>query len=213
MKANAFIYKNNLSSIKKNTRIANDEEELEFDSLSSNIKIINDKILFYSDIDDVSILELNKALLELDLKLQQLKLTLSSSDYTPTIHLHINTGGGSIHSAFAAVDTIRNLKSQVHTYIDGNNASAGTLISIIGHKRYMGLHSHLLIHQLSSEVYGKFQDIEDEFYNCSNLMNLLKQYYKKYTKIPMKKLEDLLKKDIWLTAEECLTYGIVDEIL
>ena len=54
--------------------------------------------------------------------------------------------------------------------------------------------------------------MEDDFYNSKNLMKVLKDFYKKNTKIPMKKLDELLKRDIWLTAKECLQYGIIDEI-
>ena len=134
-------------------------------------------------------------------------------DFTPKIHLHVNTSGGSLFAAFAVVDTIRALKSQVYTYIDGNVASAGTLITTIGHKRLMGQHAHMLIHQLSSGVYGKFSEMEDEIFNCQNLMKLLKDFYKKTTKIPMKKLDELMRRDIWLSAEECLAYGFIDEII
>ena len=44
-------------------------------------------------------------------------------------------------------------------------------------------------------------------------MKLLKQYYKEYTKIPMKKIDEILKHDLSMSAEECLGYGLVDEIL
>jgi ATP-dependent Clp protease protease subunit len=77
----------------------------------------------------------------------------------------------------------------------------------------MGKHAHLLIHQLSGGMYGKFSEMEDEFYNSTTLMKLIKSFYKETTKIPMKKLDELLKKDIWLTAEECLAFGIIDEIV
>jgi ATP-dependent Clp protease protease subunit len=178
----------------------------------SNLRFLNDKILFYSDIDEATVLDLNKLLFELDIKLQNVKISLGE-DYDPTIKLHLNTYGGSIFAAFSTVDTIRKLKTKVHTYIDGSVASAGTLISAIGSKRYMGQHAHLLIHQLSSGVYGKFSEMEDEIFNCTNLMKLLKDFYKKNTKLPMKKLDELLKRDIWLNAEECLEFGIVDEII
>jgi ATP-dependent Clp protease protease subunit len=178
----------------------------------SNLRFLNDRILFYSDIDETTVLDLNKLLFELDIKLQSVKISLGE-DYNPTIKLHLNTYGGSIFAAFSTVDTIRKLKTKVHTYIDGSVASAGTLISAIGSKRYMGQHAHLLIHQLSSGVYGKFSEMEDEIFNCTNLMKLLKDFYKKNTKLPMKKLDELLKRDIWLNAEECLEFGIVDEII
>jgi len=176
------------------------------------IRVLNNKILFYADIDEGSVLELTRVLLEMDIKLQSVGLAFDGA-YEPVIHLHLNTFGGSIFAAFSTVDTIRRMKSKVYTYIDGSVASAGTLISAIGSKRYMGQHAHLLIHQLSSGVYGKFSEMEDEIFNCANLMRLLKDFYKKNTKIPMKKLDELLKRDIWLNAEECLQYGIVDEIV
>jgi ATP-dependent Clp protease protease subunit len=101
----------------------------------------------------------------------------------------------------------------VYTYVEGAVASAGTLLSLAGDKRYMGKYSHLLIHQLSGGMYGKFNEMEDEIYNCTALMKLLKAFYKEKTKMPMKKLEEILTKDIWLSADECLQYGIVDQII
>jgi ATP-dependent Clp protease protease subunit len=188
---------------------SSDNEETQY---PQGIRVINNKILFYADVNEGAMLELNRVLLETDLKLQSMELALDGA-YESTIHLHLNTFGGSIFAAFSTVDTIRRLKSKVHTHIDGSVASAGTLVSAIGSKRYMGQHAHLLIHQLSSGVYGKFSEMEDEIFNCTNLMKLLKDFYKKNTKLPMKKLDELLKRDIWLNAEECLQYGIVDEIV
>lgn len=62
-------------------------------------------------------------------------------------------------------------------------------------------------------MYGKFSELEDEIYNITNLMSILKSFYKEHTKLPVKKIDELLKKDIWLSAEECLQYGLVDEII
>lgn len=191
--------------------IINTMNNEEISSSSNSIKVINNKIFYYADVDESSCLELNKILIELDIKLQSVKLSLGD-EYEPIIHLHLNTYGGSIFAAFSTVDTIKRLKTPVYTYIDGSVASAGTLMSSIGHKRFMGEHAHLLIHQLSSGVYGKFSEMEDEIFNCTNLMKLLKEFYKKNTKLPMKKLDELLKRDIWLNAEECLQYGIIDGV-
>jgi ATP-dependent Clp protease protease subunit len=179
---------------------------------SQGIRVVNNKILFYADIGEGAMLELNRVLLETDLKLQSVGIAFDGA-YDPVIHLHLNTYGGSIFAAFSTVDTIRSLKSKVYTYIDGSVASAGTLITAVGNKRYMGQHAHLLIHQLTSGVYGKFSEMEDEIFNCTNLMKLLKDFYKKNTKLPMKKLDELLKRDIWLNADECLQYGFVDAII
>lgn len=185
--------------------------EVQYQNPFGSIRVVENQIYFYGDIDENNMLDLNKVLVEVDMRLQHTNVMLGGG-VDQIVHLHLNTFGGSIFAAFSTVDTIRNLKSKVYTYIDGSVASAGTLISTAGHKRFMGKHAHFLIHQLSSGVYGKFSEMEDEIFNCDNLMKLLKDYYKKNTKIPMKKLEELLKRDIWLRAEECLDYGVIDEI-
>lgn len=178
---------------------------------SCGIRVVENKIFFYGEIDEQSCLELNRILVELDAKLQNLKNTLGD-EYKPVIHLHINTPGGEIYSAFSTVDTLLNTKSEVYTYADGLVASAGTLISSVGKRRYVGKHAHMLIHQLSSEIYGTFADLQAGMDSATMLMKILKEFYKKNTKVPMKKLDELMTKDIYLTADECLSYGIVDEI-
>jgi ATP-dependent Clp protease protease subunit len=91
-------------------------------------------------------------------------------------------------------------------------ASAGTLISSVGKRRYCGKHAHMLIHQLSSAIYGTFTELQSGMDSATALMKILKEFYKKNTKIPMKKLDELMTKDIYLNSGECLSYGIVDEI-
>lgn len=179
---------------------------------SASMRVLENKIFFYDDITNETVLELNRILTEVDLKLQNTKNILGDC-FDPVIHLHIKTDGGEIHSAIATLDLIPTLKSKVYTYIDGCVASAGTLISIVGNKRLMGKHANLLIHQLSGEMYGKFSEMEDQMENSTNLMKFIKGMYKQYTKLPMKKLDDLLKRDLWLTSEECLAFGIIDEIV
>ena len=180
---------------------------------SCGIRVVDNKIFFYGDIDQQSCLELNRLLMEVDIKNQNLKNTLSDHAYTPIIHLHMNTHGGCIYSAFSTVDTIRTLKSSVHTYVDGLVASAGTLISSVGHKRIMGKYAQMLVHQLSSETCGTYMQMQNDMDNCENLMKILKQFYKTHTKIPMKRLDELMKADIYLDATECLTYSLIDQII
>jgi ATP-dependent Clp endopeptidase proteolytic subunit ClpP len=167
-------------------------------------------IFFYSHIDVATCAELNRHLRELETRL---RIVGVNYDVTPNVKLRINSGGGDIMAAYSVVDTIKDLKVPVDTYIEGLAASAATLISISGTNRYMYRNAHLLIHQLSSGFYGKYNEFEDEIYNITNLMKMIKTYYKQNTKIPMKRLEELLKRDIYLNAEECLEYGIIDKIL
>ena len=206
---------------KKRMSVDEEDSQPQFSSLvintessqpSSSMRIIENKIFFYDDITNDSILELNRLLLEIDIKLQNTKNVLGDC-FDPIIHLHIKTDGGEIYSALATLDMMPTIKSKIYTYVDGCVASAGTLISVAGHKRFMGKHANLLIHQLSGELYGKFSEMEDSMEGCVNLMKCIKGIYKEHTKIPMKRLDELLKRDLWLSSEECLEYGIIDEII
>jgi ATP-dependent Clp protease protease subunit len=70
----------------------------------------------------------------------------------------------------------------------------------------------MLIHQLSSECWGKMSEIEDEVSNLKALMVKLKSVYKEHTGIPKNELKRLLKHDLWLNSEQSIEYGLVDEV-
>jgi ATP-dependent protease ClpP protease subunit len=71
----------------------------------------------------------------------------------------------------------------------------------------------MLIHQLSSGVWGTYNNIVDCKQNVDLLMNTLKINYNTYTKIPTKVLEEILKRDLYLDSKTCKKYGIVDDII
>ena len=170
----------------------------------------NNHIYFYSEVDRESIFELIMLIKEAEEEniLTSLKLRI---DKVP-IFLHINSKGGSVFEAFNAIDAIKACRVPVNTIIEGATASAGTLISVVGEKRYMCPSAYMLIHQLSSSYWGKMSEIEDEFKNLQELMDKIKEIYKDYTTIPKKELNDLLKHDLWLNSDKSLKYGLVDEI-
>lgn len=173
------------------------------DDTQEYIQVLDNIIWFYADIEEATCLQLNKVLYEADRK----------AGPDGIIHLHINSYGGSVLAAFSTIDTIRALKSKVYTYVDGSAASAGTLISVFGSKRFIGKYSHMLIHQVSGESSGKLQEMEDEIKNTRQLMDLIKKIYKTKTKLNGKALDELLKSDIWLDSDTCVKNGLVDEII
>jgi len=181
-------------------------------AVSSNIRVVENTIFFYSDVTDQTALDLNCILYELDVKLRN-TYNFLGPDFTPHIKLRINSYGGSVFAGMAILDTIRSLKSEVHTYIDGAAASAATIVSIAGKKRYIGKNSLMLIHQLSAGTYGKFSEMEDDMENNRRIMKMIKDIYKQYTKVPMKQIDDILKHDIWFDSAKCLEFGLVDQIL
>ncbi len=180
-------------------------------SSDSNIEVINNHIYFYSGIKSNSILKLNKRLKEMETKL--LTYADSLEWEPPGIYLHVNSYGGSVFAGVAGMDQIRKCKVPVYTVVDGCCASAATFLTVVGTRRYINKHAHILIHQLSSGFWGKFSAIEDEVKNLKKLMAMIKDVYLKHTDISKKDLEKLLKRDLWLSAEEALAYGLVDEIL
>jgi ATP-dependent Clp protease protease subunit len=181
-------------------------------AVSSSIKVVENTIFFYADVTEQSALDLNCTLYELDAKLKN-TYNFLGPDFVPHIKLRINSYGGSVFAGMAIIDTIRNLKSEVHTYIDGAAASAATIISVVGKKRFIGKNSFMLIHQLSSGSYGKFSEMEDDMENNRRIMKMIKDIYKQYTKVPMKQIDEILKHDLWFDSSKCLDLGLVDEVL
>ena len=176
----------------------------------NTIRTVENTVYFYGDVTESNALDLNSTLHAVDKK-----LSLSSQflDVTPIINLHINSYGGSLFAGLATVDTIRGLNAEVHSIIDGAAASAATIISCSCAKRSIGKYSKMLIHQLSSGMYGKYNELEDDMENNKHLMETIKAIYKEHTKVPMKKLNEILKKDLWFDSKTCKDLGLVDEII
>ena len=181
------------------------------DNNEKHISVQDNKIYFYSGVNRNSCVELNKKIGEMESKSLTLSKTLGI--LPPSIKLFINSGGGSIVSGIASMDTILRTQVPVHTYVDGFSASAATFLTVVGEKRFMSRNSYMMIHQLSSNFWGTYSNFEDEKENLDLMMKTIKDIYKKYTKLPMKKLDEILKHDLMWDAQTCLKYGIVDEVI
>lgn len=131
----------------------------------------------------------------------------------PPIKLHIQSYGGSLMDTLYIIDLIKTSPIPIYTYVDGYVASAATLISVVGNKRFITENSLMLIHQLSTVSGGKFNELEDETTNNRLMMNIIKSIYYKYTKISPSELEEILKHDLWFDANKCKRLGLVDEII
>ena len=179
-------------------------------SSDTKIEKDNNHIYFHSEVDRESIFELIMLIKEAEEEsiLTSFKLNIEEVP----IYLHINSFGGSIFAAFGAIDVIKACRVPVYTIIEGSTASAGTLISIVGKKRFIRPSAYMLIHQLSSGCWGKMSEIEDEFKNLTELMEKITEIYKEHANIPKKELNELLKHDLWLNSDKCIKYGLADEI-
>jgi len=175
------------------------------------ISVHENKIYYYANVNRESVVELNKKIGELESKSLTMSKTLDID--SPSIKVLINSGGGSITAGISSMDTILRCKVPVETYVDGFCASAATFLSIVGDHRFMSRNSYMLIHQLSTSFWGKYSEFEDEKQNLDLMMKTIKNVYKEYTKVPMKKIDEILKHDLFWDATTCLEYGLIDEII
>jgi len=175
-----------------------------------NIKFDKNHVYFYSEVDRDSTYELINCLRESEKYC--LRLCHDTSIESIPIYLHISSYGGCVDSALNVIDHIRASKYPVYTIIEGYTASSGTLISVVGKKRFMRPNASMLIHQISSGFWGKMIELEDQIANLKQVTLKIKRIYKKNTKIPKKQLITLLKHDLMLNAAKCIELGLVDEM-
>ena len=207
-KSKSVVSNKSVSSSNKNN--INNEEEENNDDETLGISRDNNHIYFYSEIDRTSIFKLTTLIREAEeyCVITSLKLRID----TIPIYLHINSFGGYISEAFVAIDVIKQCSVPIYSIIEGNTASAGTLISVVCDKRFILPSSYMLIHQLSSEVWGKMSEITDEYKNLCETTKDVKRIYRKYTSLSKEKLNKLLNHDLWLNSDKALKYGLVDSV-
>ena len=178
---------------------------------NNRIETKSNRIYYYCEVSRGRNLTLNMKLKELagDLIDRSRSLQVDPGN----IYLHINSYGGSVFAGFSSVDYILNSEVPVTSIIDGCAASAATIMSVTAKHRQINKHAYMLIHQLSSGMWGKYQEQQDSMENNDRLMKMIVDIYEEHTKIPKKELNKLLKHDLWWDAETCLKYGLVDEII
>ena len=189
-----------------NVSITNDgeseaENEINLDK-TNFIKVKDNVVRFYGPVNKLSCLQLQFVLNEFE-----------DNNNTEIIHLHIQSNGGELVSAFYVSDYIKNMKIPVYTYIDSFAASAATVLSIVGKKRFMSENSLVLIHQLSTQISGSFNQINTEVANLDTIMGLTRNIYLKNSKMDLETLDNLLSTNLWLNSTKALELGIVDKII
>jgi ATP-dependent Clp protease protease subunit len=129
--------------------------------------------------------------------------------------MHIDSPGGSVKSGLSMVDVMDYIKSEIRTINTGMAASMGSVLLGAGTKGKRGSlrFSRTMLHQSSGGFRGNIQDAEIDMNEWKKinqvLFDLLGQYC---NKSPKQVLKDA-SRDLWLSAEESLKYGIIDEII
>lgn len=181
-----------------------------------NVYRESNHIYFKTDVNTESIDKLYKLIRSYQKEVEYIKITnhTIANVSLKELYIHITSYGGSLHEAYLAYDVIKRSKIVINTIIEGYAASAGTIMSIAGKKRYMTPTSIMLIHQLSTGVEGKYEEIKDDFQNSEQDMKKIISLYLKECNGKMKKkfIEDQLKHDKWWNADTALKNGLIDEI-
>ena len=200
-----------------NTSVKDDKEQegpLMATSSGDDSKVSTEynKIYFYSGVTRQDNLQLNKLILNTGQKMKSIELCYQLPE-PPKVYLHINSYGGSVFAGFSSVDYIKNCPVPLVSVIDGCAASAATIMSVVAKERYIHEHAFMLIHQISSGMWGKYEDMKDDMKNNDLLMKKIINIYQENTKLPKSKITQILKRDLWWDAKTCLKYGLVDDII
>lgn len=162
----------------------------------------NRYILLYDEICNVSA----------DLICSKLR-AMNILDKKKPIYLEINSGGGSVGSGLAIIDTINQIEAPVYTIITGSVCSMAAMISVVGKKRFMTKNAVWMNHSTSDLVGDYVNHIKDR---TNFLIKLEKNMYdilKTKTKLTKYQLSQMKNGELWLFAPEALKAGVVDKII
>jgi ATP-dependent Clp protease, protease subunit len=143
-------------------------------------------------------------------------LCLQQMDAERDIEIYINSPGGSFTALTAIYDTMRYIKPDVRTVCLGQAASAAAVILAAGTKgkRLALPNSRILIHQPATEGgYGQSSDIEIQAREILRIRSLMEQMLADDTGKTIDEVSRDIERDKYLTAEQALGYGIIDEVL
>jgi ATP-dependent Clp protease protease subunit len=142
-------------------------------------------------------------------------LHLAYDDPKKDIKLYINSPGGTVYDGLAIYDTIQYIKPDVMTIGIGLQASMGSFLLSSGTKgkRVALPNSRIMIHQPSSGTQGKITDQEITLREGIYLKQRLNEILVANTGQKLSKIEKDMDRDFWMSADEAVKYGLIDEVI
>jgi ATP-dependent Clp protease protease subunit len=142
-------------------------------------------------------------------------LFLEGEDLDKDIHLYINSPGGDITALFAIYDTMKFIKPEVSTFCFGQAASAAAVLLAAGArgKRFALPHARILLHQPWGGAAGQASDIEIQAKEIIRMRDLLNEMLASDTSQAVDKIARDTDRDFVMTADEAVTYGLIDEVI
>ena len=141
-------------------------------------------------------------------------LFLESENPEKEISLYINSPGGVVTDGLAIYDTMQFIQSPVSTLCFGQAASMGSFLLAAGEKgmRYALPNSRIMVHQPSAGFKGQATDIEIHAKEVLSMKSNLNKLYSKHTGQAVDAVEEALERDNFMSPDEALKFGIIDEI-
>ena len=142
-------------------------------------------------------------------------LFLEAENPKKEVSMYINSPGGVVTSGMAIYDTMQFIRPKVSTLCVGQAASMGSLLLAAGAKdmRFALPNARIMLHQPSGGFQGQATDIMLHAQEILNLKKRLNEIYVKHTGQPLKRIEDALERDTFLTAEMAREWGVVDKVI
>ena len=142
-------------------------------------------------------------------------LFLEAENPKKEVSMYINSPGGIVTSGLAIYDTMQFIRPQVSTLCTGQAASMGSLLLAAGAKdlRFALPNARIMVHQPSGGFQGQATDIMLHAQEILNLKKRLNEIYVRHTGQPLKKIEDALERDMFLTAEMAKDFGLIDRVI
>lgn len=140
---------------------------------------------------------------------------LNQMSSTEPIRMYVNSPGGHADDGFAIYDVMRYVSAPVYTIVTGLAASAATIVMIGAEKghRFSLPNSRVMLHQPSQGARGTASDIAITAREIIRLRKKANVLFAAETGHPVEKIEKDMHRDFWMSAEECVEYGLVDRIL
>ena len=142
-------------------------------------------------------------------------LFLESEDPEKDIHFYINSPGGSVSAGLAIYDTMQYIRPSVSTLCLGQAASMGALLLTAGAKgkRYALPYARIMIHQPLGGAQGQATDIDIQAREILRVREQLNNIVSKHTGQSVKKVEKDTDRDYFMTSEQAVEYGLIDETI
>ncbi|MFN3349855.1 ATP-dependent Clp endopeptidase proteolytic subunit ClpP [Pseudorhodoplanes sp.] len=142
-------------------------------------------------------------------------LFLEAENPKKEISMYINSPGGVVTSGMAIYDTMQFIRPAVSTLCIGQAASMGSLLLAAGEKdlRFALPNARIMVHQPSGGFQGQATDIMLHAQEIIALKKRLNEIYMKHTGQPLKKIEDALERDYFMTADVAKDFGLVDKVI